>query len=86
MTSILQLIWRLLLKLSTGKNADDWATSVEHSKFAARVNSYLSRFDETLNKKWDSTKDAIKKNERVQFAQQMTNDYYNIATDFYEYG
>jgi sterol 24-C-methyltransferase len=79
-TSTYQYVWSWL----TNKSPEDVA--VEREALAARVASYTAKFDASLNEKWDPIKDAVKINERIQGAQEMTNAYYDIATDFYEYG
>ena len=59
---------------------------MKRENLSNRVADYTSKFDASLNTKWDDKKDAAKVKERQSKAQEMTNAYYDIATDFYEYG
>lgn len=84
MTSLISGTYQYLMAAVTGKAVEDVA--VQRDNLEARVASYTSKFDASLNTQWDSAKDAEKVKERQAKAQEMTNAYYDIATDFYEYG
>ena len=82
MTGLIQSAWQYVLATATGKGYDDVA--VQRQNLAARVHDYTSKFDAKLNTAWDEKRDAEKVAERKGAAQEMTNAYYDIATDFYE--
>ena len=84
MTSLVQSTWQYILATATGKSYNDVA--VKRENLSHRVHEYTSKFDASLNHSWDEKKDADKVRERKSKAQEMTNAYYDIATDFYEYG
>jgi hypothetical protein len=84
MTSVVSSVYQTLLAAATGKSREDVA--VKRDDLAARVASYTEKFDASLNSQWDDAKAAQKEKERKAKAQEMTNAYYDIATDFYEYG
>jgi len=80
----MQSAWQWVLSVATGKSYDDVA--VKRDALDKRVQSYTSKFDASLNQKWDQSIDEKYVAERKAKAQDMTNAYYDIATDFYEYG
>lgn len=87
MTAIASKLWSTLVAWQTGRDATD---GYERSKYAGRIAAYNSHFDRSLTKskgdKFDDKRDQQKIKERVQHAQEMTNAYYDLATEFYEYG
>jgi hypothetical protein len=85
MSGLASSVWNAIVKWQTGRDATDGFT---RDKYESRIKQYNSHFDRSLstNKEFDKQKDAEKIKERVADAQNMTNQYYDLATEFYEYG
>lgn len=81
-------LWATIIKFTTGKTDADFKAGVSEEKFDDRYKSYISKFDRSLNQKFDSAADEKMVSQRKTFGvtQDMVNAYYDIATDFYEYG
>lgn len=86
MTGIASKIWSTIVGLQTGRDESDGFT---RDKYHKRISDYNSHFDRSLTKgtgNYDEKRDAEKIKGRVENAQEMTNQYYDLATEFYEYG
>jgi len=86
MSALASKIWSTLVALQTGRDADDGYT---RDKYQARIAQYNSHFDRSLTKgkgAFDEKRDEEKIKGRIAQAQEMTNSYYDLATEFYEYG
>jgi len=86
MSGLAAKVWATIVGLQTGRDATD---GYHREKYEQHINSYNSRFDKSLTKgkgSYDEKSDAEKIKGRVAHAQAMTNEYYDLATEFYEYG
>jgi len=88
MTSMLQSLWKTIVSLQTGKTEDDFQAALQKNQFDGQYQKYMSKFDHNLTLKFNELQYEEKKKERVGQGktQEMVNAYYDIATDFYEYG
>jgi len=75
-------MWNSLLNLVIGKSKDEKA-SVNASSASAMVNDYRNRYDVADN---DKKENADKTAARMANAVTNAETYYNLTTDFYEYG
>jgi hypothetical protein len=87
MTAIASKVWSSIVAWQTGRDASDGYT---REKVAQHISDYNAHFDRSLTTtagaKYDEKRDAEKIKGRVENAQEMTNQYYDLATEFYEYG
>jgi sterol 24-C-methyltransferase len=82
MTSVVQGAWNSLVRAQTGKTSQD-ADALRHEAVASAVDEYAAMFDEKEDEKGQS---AAKIAERKGKYTTMINHYYDLVTDFYEYG
>eukprot|EP01006_Ploeotia_vitrea_P043397 TRINITY_DN66724_c4_g7_i1.p2 TRINITY_DN66724_c4_g7~~TRINITY_DN66724_c4_g7_i1.p2 ORF type:complete len:369 (-),score=229.68 TRINITY_DN66724_c4_g7_i1:139-1245(-) len=80
MSGILSSTWNAVVKLSTGKSSKE-QDALNEQRVAGVVDGYADLFDES-----DKGRDqqAIKK--RQKNYEKLVNSYYDLVTDFYEYG
>jgi hypothetical protein len=87
MSALASKIWSTIVGWQTGRDASDGFT---RDKYAKRIENYNAHFDRSLTtgtgEKYDEKRDAEKIKGRIEHAQEMTNQYYDLATEFYEYG
>lgn len=74
-------IWTTLVRWGTGKGVDDAALA--RGSVETTADNYRNLFDVKAK---DKNEDQSKTKERVANAQTVAETYYNLATDFYEYG
>lgn len=86
MSGLASRVWSTIVGWQTGRDAQDGYARDNYEK---RIDKYNSHFDRSLTTgtgKYDEKRDAEKIKGRVANAQEMTNAYYDLATEFYEYG
>jgi len=77
-------MWKTIVWLSTGKTAPDSHSIITdngNSKVNTAIDGYLSTFNES-----DVGRDANKIQERKDEYKSLVRNYYDLVTDFYEYG
>jgi sterol 24-C-methyltransferase len=82
MSSVVQSVWEKIVHFSVGNNKGT-VNSLDREAWNGSIDEYNSLYDEDADKKGRDTK---KINERKEKYATMINHYYNLVTDFYEYG
>lgn len=85
MSALASKVWSALVGWQTGRDASD---GYARDNYNRRIQQYNAHFDRSLTTadKFDEKKDAEKIKGRIEHAQEMTDSYYDLATEFYEYG
>lgn len=82
MAGVASTVWNRVVRAGTGKTGED-ADALGHKGVDSAIDEYVDMYDENGDKKGH---DASKIGERKTKYTTLVNHYYDLVTDFYEYG